>query len=545
MSAATKDAVQLETSKRPEPQWLSKWSLRARLVVVLLAVLTLALTVASIAAVWVLQKQLMESVDGELRAASGNIHPRKLEAAAFRSENWDPHDLYKGRYYVEVRGVDGQFLPVDASLVDDAASGVSWNTAATQIPDLDAIFSTPEVRGSFVKSGREGRAITVDQPVVAEEGGSTGETKQWRVLVKPVNLRLLEHGASAPQESDNFVTVPALLAVAVDLEPTHSTVRKVAQGLALLSAGVLLAAAALGVAALRGALAPLREIEQVAEAVTAGDRTKRVPVRPETTEVGRLGGTLNSMLDQLDTTLKEREASEARMRQFVGDASHELRTPLASVRGFAELYRHGALPDQDAVGGAFGRIEHEAKRMGGLVEDLLLLARLDEQRPLAVESVDLCVLGGDLVHDATSLAPDRTVRLQGLNGGAPQSTLVAGDDARLRQVLTNLMSNAIRYTPEGSSIEVAVGRDGADSVVRVVDHGPGVPAEDADRIFGRFFRADASRQRATGGAGLGLAIVASIVAAHDGQVQVLQTPEGGATFEVRLPASRHVLSDDD
>jgi two-component system OmpR family sensor kinase len=246
------------------------------------------------------------------------------------------------------------------------------------------------------------------------------------------------------------------------------------------------------------------------------------------------------MLTRIEAAFRAREASEARTRRFAADASHELRTPLASIRGFAELYRQGAVPPSD-VPRTMGRIEDEATRMGHLVEDLLLLARLDEQRPARTDPVDLAVLAGDALVDARALAPDREVRLVGLqDGGGPVPAPVTGDEDRLRQVVANLVANAVRHTPAGTPVELAVGvttsPDGDTCVLEVRDHGPGVPPEQSARVFERFYRTDASRQRASGGgAGLGLSIVAAVVAAHGGTAEVRPTPGGGATFAVRLP----------
>jgi two-component system OmpR family sensor kinase len=292
------------------------------------------------------------------------------------------------------------------------------------------------------------------------------------------------------------------------------------------------------------------EVEHTAAAIAGGDLSRRIPERPSSTEVGRLTRSLNGMLSQIESAFRAREASEARTRRFAADASHELRTPLASIRGFAELYRQGAVPP-DEVPRTMGRIEDEARRMGSLVEDLLLLARLDEQRPTRSDPVDLAVIAGDAVHDARGLDPGRTVSLVGLRpDGGPVPALVRGDEDRLRQVVANLVANAVRHTPAGTPIEVAVGVEtgsadgapGADGASRVAvlevrDHGAGLAPEQASRVFERFYRVDASRQRGRGGgSGLGLSIVAAVVAAHRGTVQVTQTPGGGATFRVQLPA---------
>jgi two-component system OmpR family sensor kinase len=246
------------------------------------------------------------------------------------------------------------------------------------------------------------------------------------------------------------------------------------------------------------------------------------------------------MLAHIETAFAARMASEARMRRFAADASHELRTPLVTIRGFSELYRQGALSTPEDVATAMGRIESEAKRMGAMVEDLLLLARIDEQRPLQQKPADLLLLAHDAVVDTQASDRSRAITLTGLGGAAPGPAPVLGDEAKLRQVLGNLVGNALRYTPEGSPIELAVGVRAAPdgtrrSVIEVRDHGPGVSDEEAARIFERFYRADTSRTRETGGSGLGLAIVAAIVGAHAGEVRAEKTDGGGATLVVSLP----------
>ncbi|WP_417215289.1 sensor histidine kinase [Arthrobacter sp.] len=288
------------------------------------------------------------------------------------------------------------------------------------------------------------------------------------------------------------------------------------------------------------ALRPLVRVERTAAAIAAGDLSRRVEEYPPETEVGRLSRSLNAMLAHIEYAFRGRAASERKMRRFIQDASHELRTPLVTIQGYSELYRHGGLTGPEQVGTAMGRIEGEAKRMAQLVEDLLTLARLDEQRPLERQPVDLFMLASDTVEDARVNAPERKVLLVGLDGPQPSSAPTSGDEPRLRQVVGNLMTNALRYTPEGSPLEVAVGVlpviDGrSDAVLEIRDHGPGISEEDAARVFERFYRADSSRQRETGGTGLGLAIVAAIAAQHDGSVRLTETPGGGATMAIRLP----------
>ncbi len=288
------------------------------------------------------------------------------------------------------------------------------------------------------------------------------------------------------------------------------------------------------------ALLPLLRVERTAAAIAAGDLSRRVEDYPPETEVGRLSRSLNAMLAHIEHAFRGRAASERKMRRFIQDASHELRTPLVTIQGYSEFYRQGGLNDPEMLRTAMGRIEAESKRMAQLVEDLLTLARLDEQRPLDRKPIDLLLLAGDAAEDTRVNAVDRRVRLIGLDGGAPQPAPTSGDEARLRQVVANLMTNALRYTPEGSDIEIAVGVkpviDGrSDAVLEIRDHGPGISDDDAGRVFERFYRADSSRQRETGGTGLGLAIVAAIAAQHDGSIRLSDTPGGGATLSIHLP----------
>ena len=313
--------------------------------------------------------------------------------------------------------------------------------------------------------------------------------------------------------------------------------------LAVVIAGVAILAVTLGTMiaywTVTRSFQPLGRVEKTAAAIAAGDLTRRVDIENPATEVGRLSGSLNTMLAHIEQAFAARTASEKRMRRFVADASHELRTPLVTIRGFSELYRHGALQTPDDVGTAMGRIESEAKRMGELVEDLLMLARIDEQRPLQLRPVDLLLIGHDAVLDARASARDRTFSLVGLDGGRGAPAPTMGDEAKLRQVVANLMGNALRYTPAGSPVEIVVGTRLAGgqemSVIKIRDHGPGISEEDSPRIFERFYRADTSRDRNTGGSGLGLAIVSAIVASHGGTVRLEQTAGGGATMAIELP----------
>ena len=328
-----------------------------------------------------------------------------------------------------------------------------------------------------------------------------------------------------------------LTTVAIDLSDVQHTVRS----LVLLQVGigiaVLVVVGIVSYAVVNRSLRPLSEVEQTAAAIAAGQLDRRVPERDPRTEVGRLSLALNGMLSQIqqavassDFSAERARGSEDRMRRFITDASHELRTPLTTIRGFAELYRQGAARD---VAMLLSRIESEASRMGLLVDDLLMLARLDVQRPLEHHRVDLLALASDAVHDARAIDPKRTVTMEVLDGpGTPE---VLGDEPRLRQVLSNLVANALQHTPEDADVIVRVGTDGDDAVLEVADQGPGMTPEDASRVFERFYRTDSSRARASGGTGLGLSIVDSLVHAHGGGVTVKTALGEGCCFRVTLP----------
>ncbi|TQS89236.1 HAMP domain-containing histidine kinase [Arthrobacter sp. TS-15] len=346
------------------------------------------------------------------------------------------------------------------------------------------------------------------------------------------NWRVVAIGVTA--NGQNGVVIIGLPLTPVDKVMEHAVLVVVGVGLLTLVLAFFIATWTVA-----RSFRPLAKVEKTAAAIAAGDLSRRVEVDNPHTEVGRLGGSLNAMLAHIEASFAARAASEGRMRRFAADASHELRTPLVTIRGFSELYRHGALATKEDVAMAMGRIESEAKRMGSMVEDLLMLARLDEQRPLQLKPVDLQLLAHDAVVDTKASSGDRTITLTGLDAASPTAAPVQGDEAKLRQVIGNLVGNALRYTPEGSPIELAVGvrntPSGSVSVIEIRDHGPGIPETETNKIFERFYRADTSRTRETGGSGLGLAIVAAIVGSHGGTVQVAETDGGGATLVVSLP----------
>jgi len=417
-------------------------------------------------------------------------------------------------------------------------------------------------------------------------------TDKWKVITQQVSYQPL--GPFSPSEQ-------ATLIVGVDLGDINGTIGQLAYIDLIVGLIVVAALAMAGVAIVRTSLRPLKDIEVTAAAIAAGDLSRRVPESDPRTEVGRLGRALNMMLAQIESAFHARERSEAsarrseeRMRQFVADASHELRTPLTAIRGYAEYYRqrggleNGSPPAdgpefdsscQPALNGAdaaptdspgsgdpglpagwanaghltgpdmdriMERVEQESSRMGGLVEDMLMLARIDEQRPIERRPVDLLTLTADAVQDARIVAPSRAIDL---TVGTGTAFLVLGDEARLRQVISNLMSNALTHTPAGSPISVRIhaGQQAGNppvpsAVLEVMDHGPGLAPEQASRVFERFYRADQARGRKTGGSGLGLAIVNALVAAHDGTVSVDTSPGRGATFRITLPLAPEALA---
>jgi len=334
----------------------------------------------------------------------------------------------------------------------------------------------------------------------------------------------------------SFQTFDGLFVVAIPLNGVDGTAHRLLELELLVSCAVLIALALAAWLTVRVGLRPLEKMADTAGEIAAGDLSRRVEETDDRTEVGRLGAALNVMLGRIESAFREREASEARLRRFVADASHELRTPLTSIRGYAELFQHGLADRPADLDTAMRRIDSESTRMAGLVDDLLLLARLDQGRPLEREPVDLTILAADAANDARAIDPTRTVSRE-----TPASCTIIGDEGRLRQLLGNLVANALAYTPLGSPLEIVVVLEPAQGLspglarISVVDHGPGIAPDAAAHVFERFWRADAGRVRSQGGAGLGLSIVAAVADAHGGRVLLSETPGGGASFSVEVP----------
>jgi two-component system, OmpR family, sensor kinase len=321
-----------------------------------------------------------------------------------------------------------------------------------------------------------------------------------------------------------------VLVIAVPLTEVDQTLARLILVEVLVGVGVILGLIALGWAVIRLGLRPLERIGRVASEIAHGDLTRRVSPDNQRTEVRRLGSSLNEMLVQIEQAFADRGESEDRLRRFLSDASHELRTPLASIRGYAELFRLGAANEPEELERAMARIEAEATRMGVLVENLLLLARLDELPEMRLVPVDLGELAVHAAQDTRAVAPEREIRLTA-NG----AVRVLGDPEQLRQLLANLTRNAVIHTPAETAIEIVLRREDDRAVLEVRDHGPGLPADAGDRVFDRFWRTEGGRSRGRGGSGLGLAIVKAIVQAHHGEVHAANAPGGGAIFRVTLP----------
>ncbi|HEY7882544.1 MAG TPA: HAMP domain-containing sensor histidine kinase [Streptosporangiaceae bacterium] len=511
--------------------------LRIKLISAVLALVLIALGAISFGGITLLRNYLLGPVDTDLLASGHGAQHVTERCLVPPSPCPEPVP----------GGVMIDWLPVHGHL---QSVWLPVQTQAGIMPSASNILPGPVIPADpGWAAGLAGQTVTVP----ATSGGG-----HWRLTAFPTQFI----------DSVTGQTTTGTVIVGIDVSSIYRTLDGLALIDLIVSGVVLVALAITGIAIVRTSLRPLTDIELTAGAIAAGDLSQRVPDRDPRTEVGRLGRSLNTMLAQVEAAFHARESSEAaarrseeKMRQFVADASHELRTPLTAIRGYAEYYRqrggagngarHAAPADAEPILAGAGRltepdidrimerVEQESARMGVLVEDMLLLARLDQQRPLERRPVDLLTLAADAVQDARMIAPRRKIELTVGRGAA---FLVLGDEARLRQVITNLMSNALSHTPDGTPIDVRIlahGPDGRLPVpsvsIEVDDHGPGLSEEQAERVFERFYRADQARGRKTGGAGLGLAIVAALVDAHGGAVGVDTAPGSGAKFWITLP----------
>jgi two-component system OmpR family sensor kinase len=320
------------------------------------------------------------------------------------------------------------------------------------------------------------------------------------------------------------------IVLALPLEDVDATIRHLLAIQAMAALAILATMGLVTFWVLRLGVRPVQQMTAKAKAIGEGDLSQRIPEVAPGTEAGELGVALNQMLGRIEESFDERARSEARLRQFVADASHELRTPVTTIRGYAELYRLGGLSTDHEISEAMRRTEQEAARMGQLVGDLLDLARLDQGRPLNLAPVELVALGADAVADAGAVEPERPIALE-----APARVQIIGDEAMVRQILANLVANARVHTDPGTPIVVRIRDAGATAVLEVADQGPGMAPDVASHAFERFYRADPARTRHRGGSGLGLSIVAGVVAAHGGTVGLETAPGHGTLVRVTLP----------
>ena len=459
-------------------------SLRARLLITTVALVAVGLLAANVATLRYLSSFLLRRVDEQLVLARPFAAEALLPGGTFFGEGPAELVIPPGTY-AEYRNASG-----------DVLRSTSFGFERLPVPDLPVLLPvTPSSREAV---------LTVD----ASDGG----TFRYRALA--TGLR----------------RIGGTLVVAIPLFEVDRTLKRLVVGEVVVSLVVLGIVAALALWLVRVGLRPLTGIGQTAGAIAAGDLSRRVEPANERTEVGRLGLALNAMLAQIEAAFEERRASEERLRRFVADASHELRTPLTSIRGYAELFHRGAKSRPQDLEKTMRRIEAESARMGILVDDLLLLARLDQGRPLLREEVELTGIVAEAVESARAIEPDRPIALE-----ADGPARLLGDEARLRQAVDNLLDNVRVHTPPGTPVRVAVEVTDAEVLLSVTDEGPGLSPEVADRLFERFYRGDSARSRETGGAGLGLSIAAAIVEAHGGSVTASSPDGGGARFEVRLP----------
>jgi len=468
-------------------------SLRGRLLIGVISLVVIGLLISDIATYEAFNSSLLNRIDQQL--TSGTTVDAAVNVLS------DPACIPRaprGRSATFPAGTVTEVLAADGSVLKGCfvTSGFGASTSTAK-PELPSRFSTSGIDNP---SG----PITVD---------GDGNVKHFRVTAWAEN-------------SFSGATV----IFAIPLTDLESTLGQLLQLELLVGLAVVAATALLALLLVRVGLRPLERMGAVAQQIAGGDLSRRVEPATPKTEIGRLGISLNTMLNQIESAFAERTASNTRLRRFVADASHELRTPLTSIRGYSEMLRRGASESPVDSELARRRIEEEAVRMSTLVDDMLIIARLDQGRPLDMKPVDLQKIANDAAADARAVAPQRKIELD-----APTAVTVDGDDTRLRQVLGNLVRNALVHTPPQSPIEIGLSAVDGHAVMSVTDHGPGLHPEEIDKIFEPFYRADPSRSRDSGGAGLGLSIVNAVVIAHGGNVKVRETTGGGVTFEVELP----------
>ena len=478
-----------------------KVSLRAKLTALSVAIIGLLLIISSLGTVALLRTYLQANVDNVL-----------IKTAQTMSKE-DPA-LIQAR--LATRQIDLPALPTDyyMAYLDTSGTFLLSFSQSTKAQEPVPNFSTLNSAAVSLTRGLPFEIDELGRPV-----RELNEGKGWRILAVPLTSR------------------PGTFVVALPVDNNNALItqyRNIGAGFG----GLLLVLSALAIwITISSALRPLKEVERTAEAVAAGDIGRRLIEQDSKTEVGRINSALNTMLSSIENAMDSRGKALEQMRRFVSDASHELRTPLASVRGYAELYRMGALKEKPALDDAMSRIEAEAIRMGGLVDSLLTLARLDEATEIALTETDLIPIALEAAKDASVAEHKRNIVVVDFNGKELDLNhhVKANVDAMaFRQVLTNLLANASRFSPADQNVELALGVQGSKTVIEVRDRGEGIPKQLRGKVFERFFRADNSRNRETGGSGLGLSIVKTILDRHKATIVALETDGGGTTMRIEL-----------
>ena len=484
-------------------RWWEETSLRTKITGVTVIVITLGLFGIGVGTMATVQQYLLDEVDRKIDEVATSL-PASLRTSDFATFDTTGQTGSRSSYFLAAVSDQGEVL---ASNLEPLSSG--YQPTVSGITQSFILNNTP----NFTVQSLDGNT-------------------EWRLHA--YSLRIIQEA--------NMTQEYATLVIGVDLSDSQQTVGRFATIFLLFGLAAVLFSAILTRFLVTTTFRPLREVEMTAARFAGGDFSQRLGGATPNTEVGRLTRSLNTMLSRIDRAFADRADTIEQMRRFIGDASHELRTPLVSVRGYAELYRMGALTKKADVAQAMERIEKEAERMTTLVTDLLELARLDEAKPLDLGPVNLVAVAHDQALDAAASAPGRTVTLwydgELVHNPAEVPPIpLSAEENKIRQVLANLLQNAFRFSPEDTPIEVIVQRESnpARGVISIVDHGEGIPLQLRDKIFQRLFRADTSRARETGGSGLGLAIVDTIVKRHKGSIRVEETPGGGATFRVSLP----------
>jgi two-component system OmpR family sensor kinase len=473
---------------------VKRLSLRARLLLLTAALLLAGLSLISAVVSNQLKGYQLDRLDGQLRSFTEIIAQ------------------------VSPAGPDRN-PPARPQLIDPALDliGAPYLTYLDANGSVVGTLRSSRVPAASFPADQELKSLPVDgSAAVLQAANGSG---RWRAVARPA------------------VGWSGTVVAAAPLTEADATIAKLRTSSLISGAALLVLLTLVGWWALGRGLRPLRRIENTAAAIADGDLTQRVPgLAAPRTEIGHLATSLNTMLGQLEQAFADRAASETRMRTFLSDVSHELRTPLVGIKGSTELYRMGGSDVDEAM----GRIDREATRLAALTEDLLLLAQLDEAPDAQLDPapMDLRTIANDARHDLRALDPSRPITLTGPNGGVPGPAPVLGDESRLRQVVTNLVGNAVAHTPAGTPVRIGVGTADNHAVLEIEDEGPGMTVEQADRVFDRFYRADRSRNHSAGaGTGLGLAIARSIARAHGGDVVVRTTLGTGSSFRLTLPAS--------